>query len=147
MNIEIATYAEAEARAAALGKTFTPGSEEEFAAFEEKYLGAYDLIFAAIGQVASLDEAGVTKGGDLSMSDGMTPGRMIGVVIENRAAFRPELLRAVCGILSELDDEYEDAKFAVQLQKVPTTVWVFPGDSVLVEKDSDENDLKALGLR
>ena len=44
MKIETITSAEAEARADALGKTFTPGSEEEFAAFEEKYLGAYDLI-------------------------------------------------------------------------------------------------------
>ena len=39
MEIEAITSAEAEARANALGKTDTPGSEEEFADFEGKYLG------------------------------------------------------------------------------------------------------------
>ena len=68
------------------------------AAFEEKYLGAYDLIFEAVGKVASLDEAGETEGGDLSMSDGMEPHRLIGVVVMNQAALRPKLLEAICRI-------------------------------------------------
>ena len=149
MKIETITSVEAEARADALGKTYAPGSEEEFAAFEEKYLGAYDLIFEAIGQVASLDD----EGGELSMSDGVDPERMINVVVMQRPALRPALLEAIRGILNRLDDEYEDAKFAVQLRtyslrtKTEMTVYVFPGDEVCIKEGSDEDDLAALGLR
>ena len=42
VKIETIIFAEAEARADVLGKTFMPGLEEEFAASEEKYPGAYN---------------------------------------------------------------------------------------------------------
>ena len=147
MKIETVSYNEARTRVKALGKTFTPGSEGEFAAFEEKYLGAYDLIFEAIGKVAALDEYGKSEGGDLNMSEWMTPQRLIGVVVENDAALQPTLVPAICRILNQLDEEYEDAKFAVQLQSDSATVYVFPGDHVLIKNDSAESDLTALGLR
>ena len=44
------------------------------------------------------------------MSEWVTPQRMIGVVIENDAVLKPTLGDAVCRILSQLDEEYEDAK-------------------------------------
>ena len=146
MNIHtISTEKEKRAWIDPLGPTYAPDSDAEFAAFEKKYLAAHDFIMNAIAKVASVQEDGEPEKADLSTTRWMNPQRLFGMVVQNEAAFKPELFSAIHTALAHLDHK-KGEKFAVVLDAPwPTAVFILPGDDVLVWKGTDEKYLVALG--
>ena len=123
-----------------LGETFSD-SEASFKAFEEKYLAAYDIIFDAIGKVVSLKESGRRGDAEVAMSKWMEPSRVIGVGTMKKTALKPALLTAAREALAQIDE-----KFAIAIDAYPTQVYLFPDDNILIRKESQDEDLRALGL-
>jgi len=126
----------------ALGETFSPRSEESFHAFEKVYLAAYDIIFNAIGRVASLKESGRRGDAEIEMSKWVEPSRIIGVAVAKKSALSPALLTAAREAVARILPE----RFSIVLDHYPTLVYVFPDDEMVIRPESSEEDLRALGL-
>ncbi len=142
MPIHVLGESDIERKIEALGETFHPGVEESFQAFEKVYLAAYEIIFNAIGKVASLKESGRRGDADIVMSKWMEPSRLIGVAIAKKTALSPALLTTAHEALAQISPE----RFGIVLDDYPTLVYVFPDDETVVRPESTEEDLRALGL-
>jgi hypothetical protein len=142
MPIRFLGESDIERKIEALGETFSPGAEEAFQAFEKVYLAAYEIIFDAIGKVASLKESGRRGDAEIQMSKWMEPSRLIGVAVAKKAALSPALLTAAREAVAQILPE----RFGIVLDHYPTLVYVFPDDETVVRPESTEEDLRALGL-
>ena len=116
-------------------------SDFDLIEFERKYLDTYDTIFTGLSKIATVSESGERESGELSMSKWVEPSKAIGVVVENKSALRPEIIKAIQNILTAREE-----KFVVVLDDFPTILYIFPDGVILVIAGSLPDDLRRLGL-